>query len=73
MSPSHEDVTLSLHDCIKHIKNIPVSSGEGGREGGRGREGEGGRVGEGEGEGEGGRVCVCVSVFFSLIRGFSRR
>ena len=35
MSPSHEETTMNLHDCSKHIKNIPVREGEGGeREGG---------------------------------------
>ena len=27
MSPSHEETAATLCDCIKHIKNIPVSSG----------------------------------------------
>ena len=27
MSPSHEETTMNLHDCSKHIKNIPVREG----------------------------------------------
>ena len=56
MAPTNEEVTASLHDCVKHVKNIPVrregGRGEGEREGGREEGGrEGGRREEGGREG----------------------
>ena len=53
MAPANEEVTASLHDCVKHVKNIPVRrKGRRGGGGGKEREREGGKDGEREGEKE---------------------